>query len=117
MVDPPTLKETEDAIKKLNNNKASEIDNIPSELLKNGPALLAEKLHNLITKIWQTKQLPDDWNTVTLTPIYKKGDPLDSKNYRGISLLCTAYKVLANILYSGLKPLVEAQLGDYQCGF
>jgi sorting nexin-29 len=47
----------------------------------------------------------------------KKSDPLDCQNYRGITLLKTAYKVFSNILYERLKPHVEKVIGMYQCAF
>jgi hypothetical protein len=42
---------------------------------------------------------------------------IDCSNYRGISLLTTAYKILSNILLSRLTPHAEEITGDHQCGF
>jgi hypothetical protein len=39
------------------------------------------------------------------------------KNYRGISLLSISYKILSNILLSGLIPFKEEITGDHKCGF
>lgn len=116
-LESPTIDEVAEAIQKLNNNKASGIDNIPAEFIKSGNPPLLQRIHLLIAKIWESEQLPEDWKTVTLVPVYKKGDPWCCNNYRGISLLCITYKVLATILYKKLMPLVESSLGDYQCGF
>lgn len=45
-----------------------------------------------------------------LVLVHKKGDVWEIKNYRGISLLQTAYKILVNIIYNHrLKPIVEKQ--------
>jgi hypothetical protein len=50
-------------------------------------------------------------------PIYKKGDKTDCNNYREISLLSIAYRILCNILLARLTPYVNEIIGDYQCGF
>ena len=50
-------------------------------------------------------------------PVSKKGDPTICANYRGISLLPIAYKVLTGVLSERLKPLVKTLFGPYQCGF
>lgn len=52
-----------------------------------------------------------------ITPIYKKGDKKECKNFRGISVLNTAYKILSFILCERLKPYLINIIGDYQCGF
>lgn len=51
-----------------------------------------------------------------LCPIYKKGDALDCRNYRGISLLCTSYKILSNVLLNRLIPYTQEIVGEYQAG-
>jgi len=52
-----------------------------------------------------------------LCPIFKKGDTLDPKNYRGISLLDTCYKILSTLLLERIKLYAETIIGRYQCGF
>jgi sorting nexin-29 len=44
-------------------------------------------------------------------------DLLECPNYRGITLLNTAYKVFSNILYTRLKTYAEKIIGSYQCSF
>lgn len=39
------------------------------------------------------------------------------KNYRGITLLNTIYKVLSNVLYERIRPYAEKCVGTYQTGF
>jgi hypothetical protein len=46
-----------------------------------------------------------------------KGDTLDCKYYRPITLLNVAYKIFAIILNQRLADIVEPILGDYQSGF
>jgi hypothetical protein len=61
--------------------------------------------------------LPQQWRESVIVPIHKKGDKTDCNNYRGISLLSTAYKILSNILLARLTPYVNEIVGDHQCGF
>jgi sorting nexin-29 len=61
--------------------------------------------------------MPEEWHTAIMCPIHKKGDKLQSSNYRGISLLNVCYKILTNILRKRLEPYAEEILGDYQCNF
>jgi len=50
-------------------------------------------------------------------PIYKKGDKLDCCNYRTITLLNAAYKVLSQIVFRRLSPLVREFVWKYQADF
>lgn len=50
-------------------------------------------------------------------PIYKKGGKLDCANYRAITILSTAYKVLSQILCHRLSPIAREFVGQYQAGF
>jgi len=54
-----------------------------------------------------------------ITPIHKKGNTSDVRNYRGITLLCTAYKIYAAILAERLREEIEGMgsLPETQAGF
>jgi len=61
--------------------------------------------------------LPQQWKESIIIPIHKKGDKTDCNNYRGISLLSTAYKILYNFLLARLTPYINEIIGDHPCGF
>jgi hypothetical protein len=61
--------------------------------------------------------LPQQRKKTIIVPIYKKGNKTDCNNYRGISLLSTAYRILSNILLARLTPYVNEIIGDHHCGF
>ena len=50
-------------------------------------------------------------------PIYKKGNRKDTNNYRGISLLNSAYKTYAKIITNRLNTITETLLLEEQNGF
>jgi len=70
-------------------------------------------LTQLINKIWKEETIPKPWQVSVLCPIYKKGDVIDCKNYRGIFLLNTSYKVLSNIILNRFRPYAKEIIGEY----
>ena len=116
-VSPPTLEDVRNAIKALKNNKAAGEDGIESELLKYGGEGVEKAIHELIMEVWKKEEMPSDWRTGIICPIYKKGDKSICGNYRGITLLDAIYKMFSKILATRLEPWIEGILGDYQAGF
>jgi sorting nexin-29 len=113
----PTLQETFGVIRNLTNNRVPIEDSITSELIKYGGRKLWNRIHQLIKTISEAEQIPLDWGTAVICPIYKQGDKLECRNYRGISLLNVTYKIFTNLLTRYTEPYVEEITGDYQCGF
>jgi hypothetical protein len=74
-------------------------------------------MHKLICSVWNKEELPQQWKESITVPIYRKGDKTDCNNYRGISILSTAYKILSTILLVRLTPHLNEVIGDHQCGF
>ncbi|XP_058177407.1 zinc finger protein 84-like [Anopheles ziemanni] len=107
MLQPPSIEETRKAIRRLKNNKSPGTDGITAELIKNGGANLENEIHRLISEIWDSESMPCDWNLGIIYPIYKKGDKLDCSNYRGITVLNTAYKIFSLVLQERLDPYAE----------
>ncbi|KAI7802925.1 putative RNA-directed DNA polymerase from mobile element jockey-like [Triplophysa rosa] len=117
MGEPPSLKEGQDAIRKMKNNKAAGPDGIPAEVLKEGGPDLLKHIHALLYKIWEQEKIPAQLKDVLVVSIFKKGDKADCGNYRGISLLSTTGKALARVLANRLTPLSESILPESQSGF
>ena len=114
---PPSQNEVKTAITRLKNNKAAGADGLPAELFKAGGDMLIRRMHQLVSQIWIEERIPDDWNLSILCPVHKKGDKTVCANYRGISLLPIAYKILSSVLCERLKSKVGEIIGPYQCGF
>ena len=59
-----------------------------------------------------------EWKTNITVPKYKnKGEKLQCHNYKGISLLCTGYKILTTVLNNRLKKYTDHIIGEYQVEF
>lgn len=50
---------------------------------------------------------PAAWNHLTITSLHKKGDKLDPRNYRGISIMSVLPKLYATIIRARLEATSE----------
>lgn len=116
-IEPPDEDEIIESIKSLKNNIAPGYDGIPSELFKYGGPDLVKVLQEIIQQVWKNEIIPTTWNKSIIVPIHIKGDILNFRNYRGISLLPSIYKILSGILSNRLLPFTERAMGHYQAGF
>ena len=115
----PIMEELQKAINQLCNGKSPGADGLPAELFKSGGPILHHALLNLVHKIWSEECTPGDFKSSTVIPLYKgKGDKKSVDNYRGISLLSCAGKLLARILVNRLNAeILEKVTPEEQCGF
>ena len=76
-------------------------------------------VREFVISFWLTEHVPSEWETGLLKILPKKGDLSDPGNYRGIMMLEVAYKIVAYILLTRLKPIKEGGQLDHepQCGF
>lgn len=84
---------------------------------KNGGGALQSKLYELLLRVWQYEEQPQEWNVGIICSVHNKGSKKKCTNYRGIALLPTAYKIFAVVLLKRLEPCAESISEDYQCGF
>ena len=110
-------KEVTEVVKQLHSGKAPGVDEIRPEMLK---ALDVEGLSWLIRLFniaWKSGTVPREWQTGVVVPLFKKGDQRVCANYRGITLLSLPGKVYAKVLERRVRPIVEPQIQEEQCGF
>lgn len=91
------------AMKRMKMKKAPGIEGIPMEAWCHKGTTVRKGLVELIKQVWSENTIPKDWKISVVAPIYKKGDQDRTGNYRSISLLCTAYKVYAEVLRRRLE--------------
>lgn len=82
--------------------------------------ILAPFVAKLMHLILVTRQMPADWKTAKMTPIYKKGPKIEAGNYRMIAVSGTLYRLFANTLKellmdwcNGSRAIPDTQYGFY----
>ena len=109
-------------MKAMVNAKAVGPDGLPADLLKHGlqqDRTILLELHQLTTLIWREGKLPQPWKDAVITIPHKKGEKTECGNYRGISLVSHAGKVLFKVVARRLSAYCEAKglSPEEQCGF
>ena len=94
-----TMEELKKAIKKLKRKKSPGRDGLPSEVFVSAGDGLLNALLDVFNTIKRTKEIPKQWDKVSITTIYKnKGSKKELVNYRGIFLTLIVKKVFENLL-------------------
>ena len=96
------------AISKLKKGKSPGPDELPAEIFIYAGKGLLEELLKLFNKIKETKVIPDQWNLVHITTIYKnKGSKKELVNYRGIFLTIVVKMIFENLIKERMKEHLE----------
>ena len=102
-------------------NKASGLDDVPSEFWKAVTTAGTPSVKWIVEfckACWRNKCVPEAWHTSRVAMLYKKGDPAECDNYRPISLLQIGYKLFAMILLERLHEAgAEGRIWSTQFGF
>ena len=114
---PILREEVEAAISSLKSGKAAGVDNIPAELIKHGGESVVAMLLRICNKIWQTGEWPTPWTQSLIITLPKKGNLQQCQNYRTISLISHASKVMLKVILKRLSPQAEEIIAEEQAGF
>ena len=93
-----TVDDVRERLSALKPDKCPGPDQIHPEVLKECSQELALPFYIVFRKSLDTGQLPDDWKTAQVTPIFKKGSRTKAGNYRPVSLTCVPCKILESII-------------------
>ena len=105
------------ALESITMNQTSGSDGIPVELFQILKDDAVKVLNSLCQQIWKTQQCPQDWKRSVFIPIPKKGNAKKCLNYRIVTLISHASKVMLKILQARLQQYVSHELSDVQAGF
>ena len=116
-INPVTQDEVQKALNKLKNNKAMDTMGLCSEHLKLGGQPVIEFVTGMLNCLIKAKAVSSVLKEGLLTPIYKKGDPADPGNYRGITVTPVLLKVLEHVINARHNQILEATQSRLQKGF
>ena len=111
------MSEVQEAIKKLKNQKAPGIDDIPGDLVKQTDDSAAIVLQKFCISTWKSKIWPEDWKKSVFLTLPRKGEASECKIHRTIALISHANKILLHIINERLRPHIERELSAEQSGF
>ena len=112
-----TEKEIIELVGNLNIKKASQKGDIPTKIIKENQDIFTKVLLKSINESITEGVFPSELKSADITPVHKKGDRTDKKNYRPISILPNVSKVFERCIYKQINEHFEKILSKYQCGF
>ena len=121
---PISMEEVQSGLQHLHNGRACGWDGLPAELLRyakgeSSPHVLAPVLKDLLNAAFLAGRVPACLNCGLVTPVFKKGDRLDTANYRPIAVTDSILRLYAGVLNARLLNFTE-EAGlrvDTQTGF
>ena len=112
-----THAEIRTAIKQMKNGEAGGVDGMTTELVKADLETTVAVLYELLLKIWESERVPNDWRRGLIIRLPKKGNLMECGNWRGITLLPVAAKVLGKVIITRIRDTVDTRLRQEQAGF
>ena len=91
----------------ININKASCIDNISSEILRDAFLAVPSKIVNLFNTSFTTATIPDSWKKAKVTPLQKPGNRSLVTYLRPISILPLMSKLIEKIVHNRIYNFCE----------
>ena len=107
MLQPVSEKERMSVIGNISTRKAAGPNSVPNLILKEFKDKLKTPTTIIINISFLTGKFPKQCKTTNNTPIFKKGNKLDSSNYRPILLLPNISKILEKVMYSRLSKFLD----------
>ena len=114
---PITIDEVKQAIKRLNNNRASDHDGITAELIKYASEELHEFICETLNDVLENHHVFDLGTGILVALQKPKKLKGPVKNLRPVILLLIIRKILSNITYHRIKPQYEKYISPGQCAY
>ena len=111
------LDDIEQELETLNVKKANTFKNIPPKVLKESMSECSPFLLNIVNNSITNSKFPNELKLADVTPVFKKGETTNAKNYRPVSVLPVVSKVFERILQKQISSYFDQFLSPYLCGY
>ena len=112
-----THNECKEAVDQLRPGKSPGCDGIPAEFYKVFWNCISTLVINSLNCCFEKGHMSPTQRRAIISLIYKKGDKLQLKNWRPISLLNTDYKIMSVVLANRLKKVISKIIHTDQTGY
>ena len=110
-------KDVEKLIQGLDIKKATQEEDIPTNILKENTDIFSPYLCRVINDSISKSSFPDFLKRANITPVHKKSTKTEKDNYRPVSILSNLSKIFERILHTQLSHHFDKILSKSQCGF
>ena len=106
-------------LRKLKTSKAVGLDQMPSRLMKDSARVISKPLTFIMNLSISQGCVPQDWKLARVIPQFKGGKKTEMGNYRPISILPMASKILERAIHTQFCRFLSMNnlLSTSQCGF
>ncbi|KAI5715577.1 hypothetical protein M8J77_018806 [Diaphorina citri] len=112
-----TRGEFDEALKRLKPKKACGIDEVPAELIQALDEGMMELLYLVTKEIYETGEIPQDFQVCKMVMLPKKIKSKKCEDFRTLSLLSHASKILTSIVKRRIQERIDSNLDHDQFGF
>ena len=96
-------------LRSLDISKSAGEDTISGKFLRDAAEVISSPLTYIMNLSLKSATVPDDFKLARVLPIYKKGNRNYEGNYRPVSILPVASKVLEKIVYNQMHNYLETE--------
>ncbi|WRX10499.1 Reverse transcriptase domain - like 10 [Theobroma cacao] len=114
---PFTEDEIWNAVQQCDGNKAPGPDGFNMDIFKKQWSIFKTDIISFMAEFFRTGKLNPKFNALFITLVPKVSSPSSIAQYRPISLVGSAYKILAKVLAVKLKSVINSVVGNNQFAF
>jgi len=114
---PYKLKEIQQTIMQLKNNKATGTDGIPGEIYKITSTHFSHFILELVNQILHGQPIPEQWTEGAIIHLRRKDMKTERNNYRPICLTQIIYKIWSKLITNKLTRIMHLATSNTQYGY